>query len=312
MGIRDEDYVYVIVQRSINGTPRRYLERMASRQVEDYRTEGLFLDSFLTYSGINESADTMTFSSSGGWGFADTITVTASAPTFTAADVGKGVTMWVPASPPIAIARITIVTYVSGTVVSGLPSTVFPEDEVPVVPELLRATPTAFWSIAVGKVGGLAHLASSDVGILANGVALTGIVVEEGADWVVDLGGNLYDVVHVGLPIEADFETLDLDAGGPSNVRDKAKLVRAASLLVDKSRGIMVGPDGAHLAEVPPEAGAVLETDIFDTTSGLVRSEIVEAPIDATWGRPGRVFVRQSEPYPLAILGVIPEGKIGG
>ena len=83
MAGRNEDFVYVIVKRMINGIQRRYIERMASRQVEDYRTEGLFLDSFLTYSGINESATTMTFSSAGGWGFADTITITASAATLT-------------------------------------------------------------------------------------------------------------------------------------------------------------------------------------------------------------------------------------
>ncbi len=46
----DEDVVYFVVNRQINGQTKRYIERMASRYVE--RTQdGIFLDSALTYKG---------------------------------------------------------------------------------------------------------------------------------------------------------------------------------------------------------------------------------------------------------------------
>ena len=46
----DEDVVYFVVNRQINGKTKRYIERMASRYVK--RTQdGIFLDSALTYSG---------------------------------------------------------------------------------------------------------------------------------------------------------------------------------------------------------------------------------------------------------------------
>jgi hypothetical protein len=56
----DEDRVYVIVQREVNGSSVRYVERMASRQWTD-QVDGVFLDSSLTYSG----ADTATITGMG-------------------------------------------------------------------------------------------------------------------------------------------------------------------------------------------------------------------------------------------------------
>ncbi len=46
----NEDTAYFVVRRIINGTTKRYIERMASRTVKK-TNEGIFLDSALTYSG---------------------------------------------------------------------------------------------------------------------------------------------------------------------------------------------------------------------------------------------------------------------
>jgi hypothetical protein len=45
-----EDAVYFIIVRTVNGAPRRYIERLDTRDVTD-AVEGLFLDSALTYRG---------------------------------------------------------------------------------------------------------------------------------------------------------------------------------------------------------------------------------------------------------------------
>jgi len=307
MTAKIEDYLYVITRRTINGETKRYIERMASRQVEDYRLDGLFLDSFLSYNGISVDGSQVTLTSGGGWEAADEITVTCDTAKFDAGDVGNGVTVWVPGG---AITRITITAYDSPTVVRGNPSNFLPAATPPAVDEVdatLRDTATVNWSLAVDVVANLDHLEGEDVSILANGVVLSGTV--SGGE--VSLGG-LYDIVHVGLPITADFETLDLDSA-TTEVRDKQKLVRSASILVDRSRGTMqVGPDEDHLRSFRPEAGSALATDIFGLTSGDTRSEIVKVTMDASWRRPGRVFLRLEEPLPLAILGIIPAGKVGG
>ncbi|MCD7878513.1 MAG: hypothetical protein LUG16_01110 [Candidatus Gastranaerophilales bacterium] len=49
-----EDAVYFIVKREINGETKRYIERMASRYVDE-TSSGIFLDSSLTYEGSEAS-----------------------------------------------------------------------------------------------------------------------------------------------------------------------------------------------------------------------------------------------------------------
>jgi|GEM_PF-5674771 hypothetical protein len=302
MAIKHEDYVWVIVQRVINGQIKRYVERFASRLVEDYRLDGLFLDSFVSYIGINETTTTMTITTGGAWTAADLLTVTASAPVFEAGNVGNGVTLWVPSADPIVV-RIEIENFVSPTVITGHIVAVIPAGSVP---SELRNTATVFWSRAVDTVTGLDHLEGADVGILANGVPLTGTV---------SLGTvtlpQLYDVVHVGLPITADLWTLDLDSP-QDEIRDRKKIVRTASLLVDRSRGhFQAGPDFDNLETFTPEGGVALETDVFTEGGGDLLNEIVEVQLDTAWKKPGRIAVRHTEPLPLSVLGIIHEGMMG-
>jgi len=299
---KEEDAVYVVVKRTIDGQTKRYIERFASRQIEDYRLDGHFLDSFLTYNGVNDvgAGVTVTLTTAAGWTTADLITVTASSDKFAAGDVGNGVTVWDPTAVDTNkdVNRIVITEFVSATVVKGNP--------ISTVAASLRNTATLFWSLAVDEVAGLEHLEGRAVSILANGVVLAA-TVDTGA---VPLAG-LYDIVHVGLPIEADVETLDLDSQD-APLRDRKKLVKSASLLVERSRGVQAGPDFDHLTPHAAAPGTVLGTDIFSESGGVLRTEIIEVALQSTWNKPGRVAIRQSDPLPLAILGVMPSGDIGG
>lgn len=47
----DEDAVYVVVRRTIEGVTKRYIERFASRQIETWSTDAWFVDSGVSYSG---------------------------------------------------------------------------------------------------------------------------------------------------------------------------------------------------------------------------------------------------------------------
>lgn len=47
----DEDAVYAVVKRTIDGNTVRYIERMASRQVDTVDDDAKFVDSYLTYDG---------------------------------------------------------------------------------------------------------------------------------------------------------------------------------------------------------------------------------------------------------------------
>lgn len=293
---KEEDAVYVIVNRTINGDTRRYVERFASRFVTDYRLDACFLDSFLTYNGINTGPITMTLSTAGAWTTTDTITITASAPFFAAGDVGARMALWIPGGA--VLDGIVVLAYSSSTVVSGKP--------IIAVPLGLQSTATTVWSKAVMALSGLDHLDGETVSALGTGQPLGTFVVSSGAITLL----APYHVIQVGLPIVADFESLDLD-DDQQVIRDKRKLVNMVSVLVEQSNGFLAGPDVNHLTQSPSPPPST-STNPFDGSQLAPTTGIVELPIDATWEQPGRIFIRMTDPLPLKILAIIPNVGMGG
>jgi hypothetical protein len=162
------------------------------------------------------------------------------------------------------------------------------------------------------NVTGLQHLEGQVCAVLGDGAVIyngdpagaqaANFTVTAGGTFPVDFPAS-YANIHVGLRIIADLETLDLDVEG-GNVRDKMKGVGPVQLLIDRSsRTFQAGPDSAHLrAYAPPtwEPGA-------DEFTGQV-----EISPTKVLNKYGRVFVRQSDPLPLTILGIIPNVELGG
>jgi hypothetical protein len=297
-----EDAVYVVVRRTINGNTQRTIERFSTRNWSDLRVDAIYLDCDMDYNGINAGAATVTLLPN-----PVIVDVIASAPTFDITWVGDGVTVWGDTAGDVV--RILITTFASSTHLQGTVVAAFPVGTR--VPSGLQNNPVTTWSRAVHSLGGLTPLASQSVSILANGIALTGIVDASGNLANIDGQGGLYDVVHVGLPITAELETLDLD--GDNDVRDKRKLVKNVSVLVEQSRSFEAGPDINNLTLYPGEDGVVLSTDIFnDPDSAQLLTQITETDITCTWDKPGRVHIRNKLPYPLNVLGIILNGPVGG
>jgi hypothetical protein len=147
---------------------------------------------------------------------------------------------------------------------------------------------------------GLGHLEGERVSVVADGAVLSN--GSDGTSFIV-AGGAVtlpaeYSNVHIGLPIQyADFETLNLDAQGTA-IRDKKKRVGSVTLIVDKSsRSFLSGPDSSSLVRY--ELGTF--EAIADEHTGHV-----EVGLSTSWNEHGRVFVRQTDPLPLTILGILP------
>lgn len=158
---------------------------------------------------------------------------------------------------------------------------------------------------------GLEHLNGQVVAVVGDGTVLFDGDPEDGsADTFTVAGGQLtlpgtdeYEEVHIGLPIRfADLETLDLDVQG-SDVRGKAKRVQSVTLLVDRSSpGFLVGPDEDHLQEATIEVNEIEDGQFTGQ---------VEVNTLADWNPYGRVLIRQTNPLPLTILGIIPNLEVG-
>src|SRR5690606_18581931 len=92
----------------------------------------------------------------------------------------------------------------------------------------------------VSAVGGLHHLNNMPVAVLADGYVLEGLVVVDGR---VELDGEYSNVV-VGLPYEAEIETLDLDMGNIPElgvIQGREMAMPQLLVHVEHTRGIWTG-----------------------------------------------------------------------
>lgn len=287
-----EDALYLVVKRTINGSTKRYVERMNTRFVTDIR-DAFFVDSGLTYDGRNTGATTMTLTSSGVWtyGSAATFTLTSSAGYFVSGDVGSEIHLY---DDDGRILRLLITARASSTSV-----TVTINRDVATE---LRNSATTTWTHARKSFSGLSHIEGKTVSILADGHVEPQKVVTSGAVTLSVAAG----VVHVGLPIEADFETLDISPNTQETIRDKHKIIQAVRMIVEESRGIFAGKDADNLLEYKQRSSENYD-DPVSVLTGIADIQII-----ANWNKGGRIFVRQSDPLPLSILAVIPELTVGG
>lgn len=159
---------------------------------------------------------------------------------------------------------------------------------------------------------GLDHLEGEVVAVLADGVVIYNgdPAGANAAAFTVTAGqitlptGTLAIDCHIGLAIRyADLETLDVDVQG-SNVRDKKKAVHGVTVLLDNSsRTFYAGPDAAGLVQFKPEG--------WQSTASQATGQY-EMPITTSWTHGGRVLIRQIDPLPLTIIGVLPNVEVGG
>jgi hypothetical protein len=288
-----EDRLYVIVKRTIGGVTKRYVERFASRQVGELK-DCFFVDSGLTFNGTNTTATTVTVTGGTTWGPADVLTITASSPIFqfpATTDVGDAIVLTDANGDTY---RLTILSTTSTTVATARTDLL--------LPAALRGVATAVWAFARDTVGGLTHLEGKTVSILADGAVMPQVTVTGG----VAVLQRPSVVVHVGLPYVSDLETLPMVIQMEAFGQGRAKNVNEAFLRVYRSSGIFVGPDADSLVEAKQRT-----TEPYGSPPGLKTDEI-GVKLTPTWRQAGRIYVRQSDPLPLTIVGLTLEVSIGG
>lgn len=298
----EEDALYLVVKRTINGKVRRYIERMNEIFFDDIK-DVKNLDCHLSYDGRHTGSTTMTLSGGTTWAYDETITLTASGSTFTTADVGRQIHL---TGSDGTIIRFNIEAYTSATVVTGKPNKT--------VPASMQSIAVSTWARAVNRVSGLWHLEGEDVSVFADGFVVANpnnnaydvITVANGT---IDLDDH-YSVIHAGLPYTCDLETLDIDTAQGETARDKKHIVSQVSMFVENTRGLWVGnktPTGSdpleNLYEVKVRAEESMDAPVD------LKTEVIDVKIQPEWNSNGRVFIRQVDPVPATILSIMPEGN---
>jgi len=162
---------------------------------------------------------------------------------------------------------------------------------------------------AVDEIYGLEHLEDEDVCGLVDGNVVRGLKVQ-GGKVTLPYGGSK---IHLGLEMEAMIETLPLDLGevkGLGTVQGRMKSVAKVTLRVEKTRGIWTGArddvrDGDGLVEYKQRS-----VEAWNEAIKLYTGDIeMITPWD--WNKSGSVVVKQFDPLPMTILGIMPDVTLG-
>lgn len=287
-----EDHVYVVVKRTVNGNSVRYVERMASNAFDSI-DDCFFVDSGLTYDGNNTTATTVTVSGGTLWGPTELLTITASTSIFAypaLTDIGDA---FVFTATDGTQYRLTIESCSSTTVVQAR------SDKVLAV--AFRNVPISNGAFARNSVGGLSHLEGKTVSILADGAVMPRKVVVGGSVSI----DRAAVKIHVGLQYLSDLQTLPLAINIEAFGQGRVKNINQAWVRVFQSSGLFVGPTADKLTE------AKMRTNEPYGSPPSLRSDEIGVNITPTWAQSGQIYIRQSDPLPLTVVGVTIEAVVG-
>jgi hypothetical protein len=158
--------------------------------------------------------------------------------------------------------------------------------------------------VPADEISGLDHLEGKTVSILADGAVHPQRTVSGGAV-TLDIEASK---AHIGLPIEADVQTLPLalQLRDGSYGQGHVKNVNKAWLRVYRSSGVFVGPNAEQLVEHKQR-----RAEPYGSPPALKTDEI-ELALHPQWAQGGQVFIRQADPLPLTLNSITTEVIIGG
>lgn len=281
------DQTYVMVQRYINGTWRKYIEKLAPKDVANVE-DVVAMDSALSLWDTKPNA-ILTPSAITGNG----VTFTASNGVFTADDVGKIIR--------IGGGKAVVTGYTSSTVVTGniLRDITYVMPETDNVPMDAKYTE---WTLdePVTEISGLWHLEGMTVQVLGDGNVLQERVVTNGSI-TIEVPCTR---VHVGLKFTAIARTLPLTATDVIMEGRRKRVPRVAVRLYD-SRGLKTGTSLDTLYEIRERNSNDVENAI------PLQSGSFDIMVTPEWDDAGQVYFVTDYPLPVTLLAVVFDMELG-
>ena len=290
----NDDVTYCVVKRTINGATKRYVERMGTRLFATQR-DNFFVDSGGTYNGTNTDTNrTVTISGGTNYAKGETVTVTTNYNLFNAppsvADVDDAIVL----VDGTTLYRLTILGTSSQTVATAK----LDKD----LPASLRNTGITTYEVARNVISGISWLEGKTLNILADGAVHPQKTVSSGSITL----DRAASVVHLGLPIEADLQTLPLALQVEAFGQGRVKNLNHVWLRVLESSGIFAGPSADKLVEAKQRT-----TEPYGSPPDL-KTQDIKIMLTPQWQDNGQLFVRQTDPLPLTIVGLTLEVALGG
>ena len=317
----NEDILYAVVNRTINGVTRRYVERM-SEQIASDSVNTIYSDSAIVAKSpiLSSSSDYVYDPSSG----VNAIQIVGPTGSLTGPwTAGYQLQIWfnqnyVYYSDNSALNLVFNVQDSSGTTyhlrVVGLVSVateITPGEYIynptgDLMVQCDQDIPTSLhypnsiltWTVTsatAGQINGLSTLEGKSVSVLGDGVVQTQQTVASGAITPSALAAKYV----IGLPYTADLQTLPaaMQVDGAFGI-GRVKNINKSWLRLYRSSSISVGPDLSNLRTEPAPSSADLEE--------------VEVTLTPQWQQLGQVFVRHTDPLPVEVLSISYEVALGG
>jgi len=278
----DEDHVFLIVKRTINGSEVRYVEMFAPHaweEVEDCH----FVDSGILWDGGEEKTVTSITA-------ANPAVCTATSHGFTEGTL-------------VRFKGVSGLTAVNGEVftVHGATTHTFelysPSGTAPADLSAFSEGSGGTVEKVTQVVTGLSHLEGEEVAILGDGSVFPSETVVSGS---VTLDGYA-NKIHVGLPFTAEVEPLDI-ASGPGT----KKLVRNVYAKFHKTSFVKIGKDEDTLRDVTLVEGAPTMDEAPDLTTAEIREFIEDSPEFET-----SVLFASDLPLPFTLISILTEMERG-
>lgn len=288
----EEDSLYVIVNRNINGVSKNYIERFATRTVNN-PIFGKFADSCLTYNGINSTVTEAKLTTATTYAAGQLLTIITQ----------LGLPFAYPATTDVGDVFVMIDSFgtryrctIVSTINTGTATAICDKT----IPFAFQNFFTPNWEFARKDFAGLSHLQGKTVSILADGAVVPPAIVTGGAISIIEAAS----VVTIGIGYMSELQTLPMVVNSEAFGQGRMKNINRVFLKIVQSSGIFVGSALNALTE------ARLRTNEPYGSAPTLKTEEVQVVILPNWQDGGQVFVQQPYPLPLTIIGMTLEAEI--
>jgi len=282
------DEVWVIVNRTINSTTKRYVERFKSMELPDRQDQCFYIHSGLSYDAYSSTVSPTSTSLSLVTTAGTSIIVTSSAAYFSANDVGQRIRAI--DADGNTVGELKIVNYSQSTIVLA--------DIIYTFDALTYAAGS--WGLSVEQISGLDHLEGKTVIVLADGgTDKPNKVVSNGT---ITLSYN-YFVVNVGLPYSQTMKTMPQEAGSQRGTsQGKIQRINQVGFKVNRSfKGFLCGGETKYLDKIVFRD----PTTLMGTPELLYTGTIPNISFRDDYKYGSQVLIRNDEPLPIELLSLM-------
>ena len=290
------DEVWLIVNRTINGSTKRYVELLEAQWDGDqedcfFVDCGLTLDSPVTITGVTSADPVVVTAPSHGFSNGDRVRITGvvgADPASGETDLGEALNRKYFLVADKATHTFEL-TDLSGNDIDGSDYSAYVSGG-----EVRKC---------VSSVSGLDHLEGETVQILGDGAVLPPATVSSGTVLLGTASKPQYaSIVHVGLGYESILETMRINAGASRTAQGHLKRIVSVIVRFYQTVGGKMGTSEETVDVYPARQDA----DLMDHYVPALTGDSNPFCPEGGWERDGRLVIKQDLPLPMTIIAIMP------